>query len=77
MATRITKLIGCYDKVEDVGIIKLKTQWHELGLDEIDLVNIMVAIENEFDMEFPDEEIERFLNVEDVVKYVAKSFHAS
>jgi NADH dehydrogenase (ubiquinone) 1 alpha/beta subcomplex 1 len=76
VATRIVMLIGCYDKVEDVSKIKLTTQWHELGLDEIDVVNITVAIEKEFEMEFIDEEVERFKNIEDVVNYVARSFHA-
>jgi len=55
VATRIVKIIGLYDTVGDVSKVKLTTQWHELGLDEIDMVNISVAVENDFDIEFPDE----------------------
>lgn len=55
MTKRVVKIIGLYDTISDVSKIKLTTQWHELGLDEVDMVNISVAIENEFDIEFPDE----------------------
>lgn len=76
VATRIIKIFGLYDKVKDVSKIKLTTQWHEIGLDEVDMVNVLVGVENEFDIEIPDEECELFKDVEDVVKYVAKSFHS-
>lgn len=76
MATRVVKVIGLYDSISDVSGIKLTTQWHELGLDEVDMVNISVAVEQEFDIEFPDEEVEKFRDVEDMVKYVARSFHS-
>lgn len=76
VASRVVKTIGCYDKIEDVSAIKLSTQWHELGLSELDMVNVIVAIEQEFAMEFPDDEIEKFKDVEDVVNYVGRSFHA-
>jgi acyl carrier protein len=41
------------------------------------MVNISVAVENDFDIEFPDEQVEKFKDIEDMVKYVAKSFHAA
>jgi NADH dehydrogenase (ubiquinone) 1 alpha/beta subcomplex 1 len=36
----------------------------------------MLEAENEFFIEFPDEEVERFKNLNDVVEYVARSFYA-
>ena len=46
------------------------------GIDEIDYVNVMFAIEQNFDLEIPDDDLEKFRNVEDVVEYVARSFYA-
>ncbi len=40
------------------------------------MVNIVVAIEQEFDMEFPDEEIDKWKDIGDIVEYVGRSFHA-
>ena len=36
----------------------------------------MVGVEQNFDIEFPDPDLEKFKNVEDVVEYVARSFFA-
>lgn len=36
----------------------------------------MFGIEQNFDLEIPDPDLEKFKNVEDVVEYVARSFYA-
>lgn len=42
----------------------------DLGADSIDVVDLIVSIEDEFDIEVPDDEIENVKSVGDVVKYV-------
>jgi len=42
----------------------------DLEADSLDAVEIIMAIEEEFDIEVPDEDAEKFLNVGDIVKYV-------
>jgi len=42
----------------------------ELGCDELDLIEISMAIEDEFDIEIPDDEWEKLDTVEEVVKYI-------
>ena len=42
----------------------------DLEADSLDAVEIIMAIEDEFDIEIPDEEAEKFQTVGDVVKYV-------
>ena len=37
---------------------------------------VMVEVEREFELEFPDEDVERFRNVHDVVEFVSRSFFA-
>lgn len=42
----------------------------DLEADSLDAVEIIMALEEEYDIEIPDEEAERFQTVEDIVKYV-------
>ena len=42
----------------------------DLEADSLDAVEIIMAIEEEFDLEIPDEEAETFKMVGDLVKYV-------
>lgn len=42
----------------------------ELGADSLDVVDLLMSIEDEFEIEVPDEEIENMKNVEDVVSYI-------
>ena len=42
----------------------------DLEADSLDAVEIIMAIEEEFDIEIPDEDAERFRTVRDIVSYV-------
>lgn len=42
----------------------------DLNADSLDLVELMMALEDELDTEIPDEEAEGFKSVGDVVKYL-------
>jgi len=42
----------------------------DLEADSLDAVEIIMAIEDEFDIEVPDEDAEKFQNIGDIVKYV-------
>ena len=41
----------------------------DLGADSLDIVDLVMSLEEEFDTEIPDEEIENIKTVGDVVKY--------
>ena len=43
----------------------------DLGLDSLDAVEVVMAIEDEFAIEIPDAEADKILSVEDAVKYIA------
>ena len=45
----------------------------DLEADSLDAVEIIMAIEDEFDCEIPDEEAEKFQTVGDLVKYVEEN----
>ena len=42
----------------------------DLEADSLDAVEIIMAIEEQFDIEIPDDEAEKFQTVEDLVEYV-------
>lgn len=42
----------------------------DLGADSLDIVELIMALEEEFDIEIPDEEAEKVAIVGDVVEYI-------
>lgn len=42
----------------------------DLEADSLDAVEIMMALEDEFSIEIPDSEAEKFANIGDIVKYI-------
>ena len=43
---------------------------NDLEADSLEAVEIIMAIEEEFDIEIPDEEAEKFLTIRDMVEYL-------
>ncbi len=61
--------------VEQLGVdgddIKTDTSLtKDLEADSLDAVEIIMAIEEEFDIEVPDEEAENFANIGDIIKFI-------
>jgi len=44
----------------------------DLGADSLDLVELIMAMEEEFDIEIPDEDAEKIATVQDAIDYVDK-----
>ena len=42
----------------------------DLGADSLDVVELVMSLEEEFNIEIPDEEVENIKTVGDIVKYV-------
>jgi acyl carrier protein len=42
----------------------------DLGADSLDIVELLMALEEEFDIEIPDEEAEKLSSVGDIVEYI-------
>lgn len=55
----------------EAGSITADTKLVEdLGADSLDVVDLVMTLEDEFDMEIPDEDIENVRTVGDIVKYL-------
>ena len=46
---------------------------NDLEADSLDAVEIIMAIEEEFNIEIPDEEAEKFLTIRDMVEYLERT----
>lgn len=75
-ARRTMRIIALFDKVQNPEQVTLNSQWHEMGLNELDTVELLVGLEDEFAIEFPDEVAEKFKDVNDAVQYISRSFWA-
>jgi acyl carrier protein len=42
----------------------------DLGADSLDTVELVMALEEEFGIEIPDEDAEKIVNVSDIIKYI-------
>ncbi len=56
--------------VEDEEVTLESTFVDDLGADSLDIVELVMALEEEFDMEIPDEDAEKIRTVGDAVKYI-------
>ncbi len=45
----------------------------DLGADSLDIVELVMALEEEFDMEIPDTDAEKVVTVSDVVEYIKEN----
>ena len=69
-----------FDKVKEIIVDQLDVDedkvvaganiQDDLGADSLDIVDLVMTLEDEFDMEIPDEEIENIKTVGDIVRYI-------
>jgi acyl carrier protein len=72
--------VATFDRVKKVVVEQLDVNADEvtpqasfvedLGADSLDQVELIMAFEEEFDIEIPDEEAEKIANVQDAVNYI-------
>ncbi|CAI7580875.1 unnamed protein product [Penicillium glandicola] len=68
---RIVNLLKNFDKVSDASKINGASHFsNDLGLDSLDTVEVVMAIEEEFSIEIPDKEADQIHSVEKAVEYI-------
>jgi acyl carrier protein len=71
LTQRVLKAIAGCKKIP-VEKITIDSQFQELGIDSMDAVEILFALENEFDITIPDDEVRNVRNVRQMVVGVEK-----
>lgn len=69
-----------FDKIKDIIVEQLDVEedavtmeasiTEDLGADSLDVVDLVMSIEESFDVEIPDEEVENIKTVGDIFKYI-------
>jgi len=69
---RVKKIIVDQLGVEINKITENSSFVDDLGADSLDIVELIMAFEEEFDIEIPDEDAEKIKTVGDAIKYLNK-----
>jgi acyl carrier protein len=69
---RIKKIIVDQLGVDESKITENSSFVDDLGADSLDIVELIMAFEEEFDIEIPDEDAEKMKTIGDAVKYLSK-----
>ncbi|MGA2133735.1 MAG: phosphopantetheine-binding protein [Bryobacteraceae bacterium] len=68
---RVRKVIATSKRIPE-DRVTIDSAFEELGIDSMDAVEILFALENEFDINIPDEEVKHVRNVRQMVEGVEK-----
>lgn len=77
VAERIVRLIALHDNViVNPSDITTGHMFSELGLNDLDMQEIMIMVEREFDLEVSEEDCEGFTTINDIVENIARNFYS-
>ena len=72
-AEKVKKIVVEHLGVEAEKVTEEASFIDDLGADSLDIVELVMAFEEEFDVEIPDEEVENIVSVKDAINYIDKS----
>ena len=67
---RVKKIVVEHLSVEESSISDTSSFIDDLGADSLDTVELVMAFEEEFEIEIPDEDAEKILSVKQAVDYI-------
>ena len=67
---RVKKVIVDQLSVDETQVVESASFTTDLGADSLDTVELVMAFEEEFGIEIPDEEAEKIQTVKDAVDYI-------
>lgn len=70
---KVKKIIKEQLGVDEKEIKPYSSFIEDLGADSLDIVELVMAMESEFDMEIDDDDVENISTVEDVVNYIKEN----
>lgn len=73
----VKKIVAEQLEVDSARITPEANFVNDLGADSLDTVELVMALEEEFDIEIPDEEAEKITTVQDAVNFIDSKVTAS
>ncbi|KAJ9108161.1 hypothetical protein QFC20_003522 [Naganishia adeliensis] len=73
ITSRVLEVLKGFEKVDGGKLTPTATFTKDLGLDSLDAVEVVMAIEEEFAVEIPDEEADQITSVAQAIEYIAKT----
>ena len=67
---RVSSLVGEQLGVEKADLVPEASLLDDLGADSLDVVELVMALEEEFGIEVPDDDVENIRTIQDIVRYV-------
>jgi NADH dehydrogenase (ubiquinone) 1 alpha/beta subcomplex 1 len=71
VAERIMTVVKNFEKVDQSKVTPEARFSEDLGLDSLDAVEVVMAIEDEFAVEIPDAEADKISSIDDAIKYIS------
>jgi len=71
--TRVLDVLRSFEKVSPEKIKSSASFTEDLGLDSLDAVEVVMAVEEEFSIEIPDAEADAIQTVQQAIDYIAKT----
>jgi acyl carrier protein len=72
IAKRVKEIVAEQLGVEEVQVVPEAAFMDDLGADSLDTVELVMALEEEFDIEIPDEDAEKIQSVQDAIDYITE-----
>lgn len=69
---KVKKIIADKLSVDLEEVVPEASFVDDLGADSLDLVELIMSMEEEFDIDIPDEEAEKLVTVQDALNYIDK-----
>lgn len=73
VAERVVRLFALHDNVRDPSAVTLNSSFSELGLNSLDMCEVFIGIEREFDLEIADEDCESMQTIQELVEFLSKN----
>ena len=73
MFDRVSAIITDYVQRDDLDITPETDVLSGLGINSLELVELVCAFEMEFDLDIPEKDIRQFMTVDDIVRYLEAS----
>ena len=72
MLEKVIDILSDFSLLEKEKITKDSGLVNDLGLNSLDVINVVVAFEEEFDIEIPDAKIKELVTVGDIEEYLER-----